>query len=283
MLAARAVAGIEADQSREVFDTSSANIASTVELAIQHEDDIVVDAGGLLADPDLSQTSFVRWATAARVLERYPEMTGLRCSQLVDDADLPAFAARAVADPTGPLSAEGTFEVVPAGPRPFYCLVAAVSSARTDADALRAPTTAPNRWSAGRCSPPGTPDGARTCPIPTEGKTWLAIQTPIYASGVTPATVDARRQAVRRPGGHPAGPDSAAPPGPAGPAGHGGGAALQVGVTDVAFTSGLGSGRSRVGDDRPQQRLDRADLRHRRDHGASPMASPSSGCSAASR
>ena len=193
VFAARVVAGIESDQSRKSFDSSSASIASNVELAIQHEDDIVVDAGGLLADPNLSQTSFLRWATAARTLDRYPEMTGLAVMQLVEDADLPAFAARAEADPAGPLSADGTFQVVPEGTRPFYCLVAAVVS---DGSTPSSPA------GTDYCAEPmvqlmlltARDSGRGTyLPYPYQGKTWLAIQTPVYHSGVRPATLDARR------------------------------------------------------------------------------------------
>ena len=193
VFAARVVAGIESDQSRKSFDSSSASIASNVELAIQHEDDIVVDAGGLLADPNLSQTSFLRWATAARTLDRYPEMTGLAVMQLVEDADLPAFAARAEADPAGPLSADGTFQVVPEGTRPFYCLVAAVvsdgptPSAPAGTDYCAEPMVQLMLLTA-RDSGRGT-----YLPYPYQGKTWLAIQTPVYHSGVKPATLDARR------------------------------------------------------------------------------------------
>lgn len=195
VLAASAVGRAEGDRARQSFNASSANVASTLELAIQHDNDLVVDAGGLLADVALSQTAFVRWATAARMSERYPEMTGLAVLELVTDADLPAFAARAEADPTGPLSADGSFEVVPEGTRPFYCLVAAAVSTRPM---------------------PATPAGTDYCadplvslvlltardsgrgaylPYPSDGQTWLAIQTPIYDGGVMPTTVAARRQA----------------------------------------------------------------------------------------
>ena len=283
VLAARVVAGIEADQSREEFDTSSANIASTVELAIQHEDDIVVDAGGLLADPDLSQTSFVRWATAARVLERYPEMTGLAVLQLVDDADLAAFAARAESDPTGPLSAEGTFEVVPAGPRSFYCLVAAVVSDGTT------PSTPAGT---DHCAEPlvrlvllAARDSGRGAylPYPYQGKTWLAIQTPMYAGGVTPPTVDARRQAFARWVVAQLDPTVLLQRALRAPAEHGRGAALQAGRHRHLVRQWLGAGRSRVDDDRGSATAGPCGPSAPSRPGASPMAWPWSGSSVASR
>ncbi len=196
VLAADAVADDQAHHAREDFETSSGHVASTLELAIQHDDDLVVDAGGLLADPSLSQTSFARWSTAARIDDRYPEMTGLAVLELVDDADLPAFAAQAVADPTGPLAADGTFEVVPAGTRPFYCLIKAAVSIR--------PMPDPPPSGHDYCADPlvqltvmTARDSGRGAyvPYPSEGKTWLAIQTPIYDGGVTPATAAGRQEA----------------------------------------------------------------------------------------
>jgi diguanylate cyclase (GGDEF)-like protein len=186
----------ERDLAHESFETSSANVASTLELAIQHDDDLVVDAGGLLADPKLSQTELLRWSTAARVSQRYPEITGLAALELVEDADLPGFAARVAADPTGPLAADGTFAVVPEGTRPFYCLIAAAVSIRPQPSALPAGYD--------YCADPlvklvllSARDSGRGAylPYPSDGKTWLAIQTPMYAGGVVPPTVEARQAA----------------------------------------------------------------------------------------
>jgi diguanylate cyclase (GGDEF)-like protein len=196
VLAAGAAGRSEGDRTHKSFEASSAGVASTLELAIQHDDDLVVDAGGLVADPGLSQTAFLRWSTATRVSQRYPELTGIAALELVDDADLPAFAAQAAADPTGPLAANGTFEVVPDGTRPFYCLVAAAISIRP------VPNTPPAGYD--YCSDPlvqlvllATRDSGQGAylPYPSGGQTWLAIQTPIYDGGVMPATVEARRAA----------------------------------------------------------------------------------------
>ena len=195
VLAAGAVARNESDKSRKAFQRTSTSVASTLLLALQHNDDVVTDASGLMADPTLSQTTFLRWASAARVLDRYPEMTGLAVVELVDKEDLPAFAAQAEADPAGTLSPEGTFAVVPPGDRPFYCLVSAFvapSSATTTPAGLDV------------CADPAiraellaARDSGRGAylPYPSEGQTWLAVETPIYRGGVTPTTVGARRAA----------------------------------------------------------------------------------------
>ena len=66
-----------------------------------------------------------------QALERYPELIGFGHSVIVPAAQLPAFAAQAVTDPAGPLAANGTFQVVPPGDRPYYCL--AVAAVQRDA------------------------------------------------------------------------------------------------------------------------------------------------------
>ena len=193
-LAASAVADNKTDTSRKAFQTSAAGVASTLQLAIQHEDDIIVDAGGLGSDPDLTQTEFSRWAVAARTLERYPEMAGLAVLKMVADADLPAFAVQAESDPVGVLP-NGEFTVEPPGPRPFYCLVSAAIATEEVADAP---------GNVDYCATPmirdillkGRDSGEGAyLPYLNGGRTWLAMQTPIYGGGATPSTDDARREA----------------------------------------------------------------------------------------
>ena len=69
-LAANAVARDDADESRKRFQSAAANVASTLELAIQHDDDMAVDAGAFLSDPTVTQAEFVAWTEAARTLQR---------------------------------------------------------------------------------------------------------------------------------------------------------------------------------------------------------------------
>ncbi|WP_375479350.1 EAL domain-containing protein [uncultured Jatrophihabitans sp.] len=195
VLAAGAVRRSNADESLKSFQKSSASVASTLQLAIEHDNDIVADAGGLLANPNLTKTEFDEWASAARMFDRYPEMTGIGTVVLVDAAALPAFAARAVADPAGTLAVDGTFAVVPAGARPFYCLA---SAGVTRASATATPA------GLDYCADPANDIpliAARDSgqgdylPYTVGGRTLLSIQTPIYRGGVQPATVAGRRAA----------------------------------------------------------------------------------------
>jgi diguanylate cyclase (GGDEF)-like protein len=190
---AGSVARNDADKSRKSLERSSAEVASTLQLAVQHENDLVVDAGGyVLGHPNGSQTDFLTWTAAVRVLQRYPELQGLAATAIVPAAELPAYAARTVADPASVLGPNRNFAITPAGDRPFYCLTPLTES--------RSPSVA-------------TPAGVDACagevgvallaardsgldsylPYKYSGQTWLGIQTPIYTGGVVPALVDARR------------------------------------------------------------------------------------------
>ena len=116
--AARSVAGNDAGKSQKSFERASTNVASTLQLAIQHENDLVVNAAAYVVDePMSSQAGFVQWTNSAQVLQRYPELESIGFVSIIPASGLDAYAARAVADPSGPLNADGTFSVVPPGPR----------------------------------------------------------------------------------------------------------------------------------------------------------------------
>lgn len=96
--AATAVGRDDAGKSRKSFERSAVDIASTLQLAIQHEDDLVVDASAFVAnDPSGSQTGFTRWAGSARVLARYRELQSMAVLVIVP-------ADKLVPDPAAPTS-----------------------------------------------------------------------------------------------------------------------------------------------------------------------------------
>jgi diguanylate cyclase (GGDEF)-like protein len=192
---ANSIAVKNVDQSRRDLASSSAEVASTLQLAIQHEEDLVVSAGGFIAgNPTASTAQFVAWANSVRALERYPELLGFGQAIIVSAAQLPAFEARAMADPAGPLAADGTFQVIPPGPRPFYCFPT-TGQARTTAGALPAgfDYCAGGPASAGLLAR-DTGQGAYI-PLPLGAQAVLVVLTPIYSNGIVPTTVAARRTA----------------------------------------------------------------------------------------
>ncbi len=131
ILGARAVANSDAGESEAAFHQDSAAIASTLTLAIQHEEDLALSAGTFFAaNPDATPAQFTAWAEGVRALRRYPELQRLALISLVRAPELAAFAARqagrAVPTPsklTAP--AVPTPAISPASAHHYYCLSAA--------------------------------------------------------------------------------------------------------------------------------------------------------------
>ena len=195
VVAARSVAHTDAAKSRQAFAQSSDEVASTLRLAIQHEDDLIVDASGfVVGDPHASNAELRAWATSVHLLTRYPELDGFGHSVIVPRAQLPAFAAHAVTDPSGPLGPHRSFQLIPPGPRPFYCLVVA-GVGRIATTAL--PAGFDLCSSTVGYGPLSTRDSGQRAflPLRVGATTSLSVVTPIYQGGAVPTTVKARRQA----------------------------------------------------------------------------------------
>ncbi len=198
VLGARAVARSDADKARLAFHLASAEIASTLTLAIQHEEDLIVSASAFITgNPDASPADFDRWAEAVRAMQRYPELQNIGFLKLVPASRLPAFEARLAAQPVRPLgpgsvAPGGPLQVLPAGNRPYYCLAVA-GLARSAASYLPAGldycAIAPMLISA-RASGQAT-----YAPVQGRRATALGIETPVYRGGSTPTTVAAREHA----------------------------------------------------------------------------------------
>ncbi|MEA2245110.1 MAG: two-component system, NtrC family, sensor kinase [Solirubrobacteraceae bacterium] len=195
LLAAQAVARGHANTSRESFSSASAEIASALDLAILHEEDLIVSASGFVAgNPDGSSRQFVRWVRSVRALERYPELQALGHSVVVPAAGLAAFGAAAERHPTGPLSPDGRFHVLPPGERSFYCLTAAgvgrdvIGSFPAGFDFCANLPLGPSILAA-RDS--GT---SAYAPVENGAQTLLVVHMPVYRGGRTPATVAKRRE-----------------------------------------------------------------------------------------
>src|SRR3979490_2507761 len=75
VLGARSTAGADTDKARLAHHLTTAEIASTLTLAIQHEEDLVVSASAFVARQGAaSPVRFDRWAESVRALQRYPEL-----------------------------------------------------------------------------------------------------------------------------------------------------------------------------------------------------------------
>jgi len=195
---ARAVARSDADKAQLAFHLSSAEIASTLKLAIQHEEDLVVDASAFVTgDPKASPADFDRWAESVHAMQRYPELENIGLVKLVGASRLAAFEARLATDPVLPLgpqsagSTESALQVVPPGKRPYYCLAVA-GLARSAASYMPAGVDycalAPSMFAA-RVS-----GAAGYAPVVDGENTTLGVDTPVYRGGIVPSTVAARRR-----------------------------------------------------------------------------------------
>jgi diguanylate cyclase (GGDEF)-like protein len=199
LLGARAVTRSDADKQRLAFHLAATEITSTLKLAIQHEEDLVVNASAFIADnPTASAERFDRWLETVHAMARYPELENVGLVGVVPAAKVPAFARYVEAHPVEGVHARqsergsGNFTILPAGPRPFYCFALAGRS-RSPADYLPAGLD--------YCAFSDPLIQARDtgqssyAPFKVGATTTLGVQTPVYRGGRVPATVAARRRA----------------------------------------------------------------------------------------
>jgi diguanylate cyclase (GGDEF)-like protein len=187
----------DSERARLSFHLAASEIASTLRLAIQHEEDLVVSASAqVAANPHLTPAQFDLWASSVHAFARYPELKNIGLVAFVPAARLPAFEARMRQLPlrafgAGSITRE-TFQLTPPGPRPYYCL-AADGVARDNGTFLPVGLD--------YCVFARTLIGARDsalsiyAPVMFAGSTALGVETPVYRGGVAPPTVAGRRAA----------------------------------------------------------------------------------------
>ena len=196
VVGARTVAHHDAQQSVQTQAPVSLAIASTLQLALQHEQDLDIGVVGFMAGtPNASASQFRQWVASVRALQRYPELLGIAEVAQVSAAELPAFAARDAGDPPGPMGTGRTLDVTPAGVRPYYCL-------ETGSITRPGAPTVPAGFD--YCSSALGPallaarDTGRNTYLPYDSGTArnLAVGSAIYADGTQPTTVAGRRAAL---------------------------------------------------------------------------------------
>jgi diguanylate cyclase (GGDEF)-like protein len=198
ILGARALARSDANRARLALHLSSAEIASSLKLSIQREEDLVVSASAFFtSNPTASPADFDRWMESVHAMSRYPELQNIGLVELVPAPGLAAFKARLAANPVralGPHSvgpADG-LEVVPPGRRPYYC-IAVAGMARSAATYLPAGTDycalSPQLVLERDLGLTGY------APVINGPTTTLGVETPVFRGGVVPATATARKRA----------------------------------------------------------------------------------------
>lgn len=192
-VAAHSLGESDGQKSHQAFVSTSAQIASVLEVALHHEQDLALGAGAfVVGHPHATQAEFLQWISAIHAFDQYPELVDIAEVTLVTAAQLPQFAAQEEADPSGPLSADGTFQPLPAGHRPYYCF-ATVSQYRRSATDY--PAGIDFCQTALASDLLMTRDSGRSGYLPFgSGPTaTLAVGTAIYRGGIDPSTVAARR------------------------------------------------------------------------------------------
>jgi len=194
----RAVASSEAAKEHLAFRISSEEIASTLKLAIQHEEDLVVAASAFItSSADSSPIAFDRWAESVQAMKRYPELQNIGLVTLVPASKLAAFQTHMAADPIRPFGAhslpprEGR-GVLPPVRAPFYCLAVAGLARNPSAyvpTRLNYCSLAPEMISDRDTASPNY------APVLASSSTTLGVSTPVYRSGTAPLTVSGRRRA----------------------------------------------------------------------------------------
>jgi diguanylate cyclase (GGDEF)-like protein len=195
LLRAQSIAHTDAANTRRALRQSSTQIATTLKLAIQHEEDLALGASTYFAGkPNATAAEFQRWAKWTRTLSRYPELNRLGLVTIVRAPQLAAYATRVAQLGTTPLGAlpsttADEFQLTPAGTRPYYCLSAA-ELARGAGD--YAPAGLDYCASSSALLLARDAGRSASAPVGAGKSTAVEILTPVYRGPAPPTTQAAR-------------------------------------------------------------------------------------------
>jgi diguanylate cyclase (GGDEF)-like protein len=188
IIGANAVDDAQSARIHKSFLTSSVEIAATLKLEIQGQQDLISSVHSfLVGDPNASQTQFTAWSNDIDVFSHYKSVTEVGVINYVTAAQLPAFEKRVSADQPTP------FAIVPPGKRPYYCL-APIGITRHGSETLPrdldvcATALGPLMTSARRTGK------SAVLPYSFDGVRTMALEEPVYENGIVPTTVAARER-----------------------------------------------------------------------------------------
>jgi diguanylate cyclase (GGDEF)-like protein len=190
--AAGVISERNAERSRVEFDRSSSDVVSTLQLAIQRQEDLVVNASGLVAsDPTISEAEFGEWAALTNVFDRYPEVGGFGVAVIVPLGEFDAFVEQARVERGAQFPADGSFELLPPGDRAFYCLT------KLQLNRTGQMTPIGTDWcAASGLSLTARDSGVSTyTPITVGTDEFLSVNVPIYRADLPLESVEDHRQA----------------------------------------------------------------------------------------
>jgi len=194
-LAAAGDAHAQGDRSQRAFLSSSQEIATVLEVALQHEEDLVVDTEAfVVGDPHASEAQFVAWADAVHAMTRYPELRDFGEALIVPASQLKAFVKRAAAEPNNGFPPTGSFVITPPGNRPFSCFLV-IGLDRTLRDGLPSGFNLCGGTRGKSLLATRGSGQANLEPLTVGSMTSLLLGVPIYRGGAVPTTTAARRAA----------------------------------------------------------------------------------------
>jgi diguanylate cyclase (GGDEF)-like protein len=183
---ANSVANSTDKASRKAFLASSNEIAATLKLAIQREQDLISSTESfLIGNPLATQAEFKKWSKNVEVLRRYKDLSDLGVIQYFTSTQLSAYVKRVSLTQSTP------FVIDPPGNRPFYCL-AAIGIYRPGTEKLPRGLdicAGPLKTSVTSVRSSGK---SEVLPFTFMGLKTIALETPIYRGGQVPSTVAAR-------------------------------------------------------------------------------------------
>jgi diguanylate cyclase (GGDEF)-like protein len=182
----------------QVFDAQAASVGASVTTAVQRMDDLTLAARTLLAaNPDLSNRQFAEWYRGMGVDRRFPGVAGFGYTERVSHGQLPRFVDELAADPI-PGSTKGSFELVPPGDRPSFCLarlgVGAHAMAELGVSGL-------DLCALSKLLDSARDSGSFSAFVVSAddhgGAGLFEVIAPVYRGGGVPATVDERRARIK--------------------------------------------------------------------------------------
>jgi diguanylate cyclase (GGDEF)-like protein len=183
-----AVANNATQNSQKVFQTSSDQVAATLKLSIQREQDLIESTESfLIGNPHATQAQFTQWSNEVHVLKRYSDVSGLGIIHFVTAAELPAYIAMESVNQSTP------FKVEPPGSRPFYCL-ASIGLFRAGANVLPKDFDVCDSPEKALVLHARSSGKSAVLPYVFNGQEVMGLETPVYRGGGVPSTVAARER-----------------------------------------------------------------------------------------
>ncbi len=188
---------------RESFETTATDLGNTLSSKLDTDLEITRTMRAIATmEPGAGDTRFLQWYSQLRI--GVPASAGAIAEliQRVPASGLPAFRRQAEADPAFRALLKGTFQIVPAGRRPSYCLTRAIVGASTSSslyppllDYCAAVLPGIGRSSFASLFATATDTGSDiVTAIP--GFKLVAIGAPVYRRGAPLATAAERRAAA---------------------------------------------------------------------------------------